>query len=130
MFAEYIKRYGIALAVSFAALGGVLAASTAWVDGIWMLATIAVWIINSRAIGLHLDSEIRQARSAEGDSVIGEGLRGLAREINASVVDCSQLMHGELDQIQGLVADAVVSLQFYRAENPEPLGAGNGHVVD
>jgi methyl-accepting chemotaxis protein len=110
MFAEYIKRYGIALAVSFAALGGVLAASTAWVDGIWMLATIAVWIINSRAIGLHLDSEIRQARSAEGDSVIGEGLRGLAREINASVVDCSQLMHGELDQIQGLVADAVVSL--------------------
>jgi methyl-accepting chemotaxis protein len=110
MFMKYIKRYGIALAVSFAGLGGVLVASTAWAKGLWMLATIAAWIINSRAIVVDSVSET-QAGPADGDSLIGEGLRDLAQEINASVADCSQLMYGELDQIQGLVADAVVSLQ-------------------
>ena len=110
MFAEYIKRYGIALAISFAGLGGVLVASTAWVEGIWVLAIIAVWIINSRVIVVCLESEISEARSANGDSIIGEGLSELAQEINVSMLDYSRLMHGELDQIQGLVADAVVSL--------------------
>lgn len=110
MFVEYIKRYGIALAVNFTALGGVLVTSTAWVEGIWMLATIAAWIVNSRANVAYLESETNQASSADGGSVIGEGLRDLAREIKASVVDSSQLMHGEMDQIQSLIADAVVSL--------------------
>jgi len=111
MLVEYIKRYGIALAVSFAALGGVLIASTAWIKGLCMLTTIAAWIMNSRAIEAGAGNEALEDRSMDGVSPIGEGLRNLAREINASVVDCSKLMSGELDQIQGLVADAVVSLQ-------------------
>jgi len=110
MFAEYIKRYGIALAVSFIALGCVLVASTAWAKGPWMLATIAAWIFNTRTIGVRSESETSLDCTADRDSIIGEELRDLAREINDSVVDCSQLMYGELDQIQGLVADAVVSL--------------------
>ena len=42
MFAEFIRRYGIALAMSLAALGGVVVATTIWVKVIWMLAIIVV----------------------------------------------------------------------------------------
>jgi len=110
MFAEFIRRYGIALAMSLAALGGGVVATTVWAKVIWMLAIIAVWIVNSRAIVARLESEINKVRFPNGDSVVGEGLSELAKEINFSMLDYSRLMHDELDQIQGLVADAVVSL--------------------
>ena len=110
MIVKIIERYGIALAVSLTGFGGVLVASTDWVKGFWMLTTIFAWIVNSRVIVEHMESEIGKFYAADNDVVIGEGLHALAQEINESVVECAHLMHGELEQIQNLVADAVVSL--------------------
>jgi methyl-accepting chemotaxis protein len=110
MFAEFIKRYSIAVVGSLAGLVGVLVASNPWFEGMWMLVTIAACLFNARIVVLHLESELHDVRSVAGDGDIGESLCALSQEINDSVVGCSQLMNGELDQIQGLVADAVVSL--------------------
>lgn len=109
MFAEFIKRYGIALAVSFAGLGGVLFATTAWVKGVWMLVTIAAWIISGGIVQARMENKLRDAQNSAA-CPLGEGLRDLSQEVGDSVVDYAGLMNGELEQIRSLVADAVVSL--------------------
>jgi len=109
MNAQFIKRYGWVLAVSLAGLAGVCYATTAWVQALWMLVTIAAWAITSRNGMSRLESE-KSVSAAAASSSIGEGLRTLSQEVGGSVADYSSLMDRELEQIRGLVADAVVSL--------------------
>lgn len=110
MFVEMIKRHALALTVSLVALGGLLAASGAWAKVVWMLATIAAWIADSRAALAHWKRETDLITREDGDLLIEGGICKLVQEINDAVMECSNFMRGELDQIQGLVADAVVSL--------------------
>jgi len=110
MFADYIKRYRVAMAGSIAGLIGVVATSNPWFEGMWLVVSIVAWIFNTRSIIGCLENDLHTARPVADQYDIGEGLRELSQEINDSVVGCSRLMSDELDQIQGLVGDAVVSL--------------------
>lgn len=107
---EYVKHNAIALAVSLTGLGLITVASSVWIKAIGGVAIIVTWMVNSRALEMRLKGETPVEGSAEGKNAFGADIRNLALEINASVVDCATLMRDELEQVQGLVADAVVTL--------------------
>jgi len=106
----WTKYYGTAITVSIAALITVIEASEPWIKGISMLVAVAVWIINTYAVESRLQREMEQALHRERELSMDEGLGRLAQEINNAVVDCSGLIHGELDKVKALIADAVVRL--------------------
>lgn len=108
---KYVKHNAIALAVSLVGLGAITASSSVWIDAIGGVVIIAAWIVNSRALDMRTKGETPVEGSVEGKGPFVSDIRDLALEINASVVDCATLMRGELEQVQGLVADAVVTLQ-------------------
>jgi methyl-accepting chemotaxis protein len=110
MLMIFTKRYGIALAASLAGLVGVILAADPWFKALAMATPVAVWIISAATVMARMDRALRTARVADDASPINEGLRELSHEINNSVIDYSGLINGELEQIRGLVADAVVSL--------------------
>jgi methyl-accepting chemotaxis protein len=107
---EYVKHIAIALAVSCAGLGVITFAASGWVRTIGGLAIIVAWMINSRALNMRLKSVTDARGAAEREDALGRDMRDLALEMNASVVDCVTLLRGELEQVQGLMTDAVVTL--------------------
>jgi len=110
MIMEYIKRYAVSISVNLVALWGVYFSKSSWDAAMWLLATIGVWIVNSAWILRKMKN--RQSESAEPiiECSIGENLHGLSQEIEKIVVEYTSDIDGELEQIRGLVADAVVSL--------------------
>ena len=110
MLKLWTKYYGPAVAVSIATLIAVLAAPSAWIKNISVLVSVAVWIVNTYAVERRLKREMEQTLHRERALSMDEGLATLAQEINNAVVDCSGLIHAELDKVKTLIADAVVRL--------------------
>lgn len=75
-----------------------------------MVANSIAWIINSRYALVQLESKLRDAGQNVAGYSIEEGLRSLSQEVRGAVTGYAAIMNGELEQIRGLVADAVVSL--------------------
>ena len=110
MYWKYLNSCSTALALSVVGLAGFFIASSEWAKGIWMLLVIAGWMTNQTLLVARLESFHSGSGPKDSDFAVREELGAVAQQIRDSVVECARLAHDDLAQIQGLVSDAVVSL--------------------